>query len=284
MNNLIFTTDNDKYFDYTLHPYTPLSATKNKLKSINLLINSFEYMRCKNSLFGLVTDIQKKIGFDKTIFGIKKMNDEIFWEFYFYNYNKIDPLVTMSNIKKILHPYFIINSCPAEDINYFMFSIDIKKGVVDSGKAGNFHVYLSDYEKRAAGVCYLLKNNKLKLENYYMFYNPKLEKEEILKNIKSLLSINFNRVNLNKILKPEFLSCKKICIAKKKFCNGIYFSGLNIKQFLVFLKLFKYPESMVNFVEKNKSKLNHLMYDIGFDFLVRNQKVFIKKSSYYGIF
>ena len=50
----------------------------------------------------------------------------------------------------------------------------------------------------------------------------------------------------------------------------------------LFLKRFNYPQNQIDFIEFNKDKLNHLLYDISFNYRVENNKLKILKSGYYG--
>ena len=53
---------------------------------------------------------------------------------------------------------------------------------------------------------------------------------------------------------------------------------------LFFLKRMAYPERIVAFVEDNKARLDHLLYDVGIDYRMTEGKVEYLKSGYYGIF
>jgi len=45
-----------------------------------------------------------------------------------------------------------------------------------------------------------------------------------------------------------------------------------------------YPRELMAFVEQNRSKLDHLLYDAGFDYRMEGKELRILKSGYYGIF
>ena len=52
----------------------------------------------------------------------------------------------------------------------------------------------------------------------------------------------------------------------------------------LFLRQFGYPEETVSFVENNRSMLDHLEYDVGFDYRMEGSDLMVLKSGYYGIF
>ena len=83
---------------------------------------------------------------------------------------------------------------------------------------------------------------------------------------------------------PELRSCSTICIANKQYNDTIYFSGCNVDQFLFFLVRIGYPSAIIDFVRTNRSNLDHLLYDVGYDYRTTGDEVEIIKSGYYGVF
>jgi hypothetical protein len=45
-----------------------------------------------------------------------------------------------------------------------------------------------------------------------------------------------------------------------------------------------YPGELISFIEKNRSKLDHLQYDVGYDYKMDGKDLMILKSGYYGVF
>jgi hypothetical protein len=45
-----------------------------------------------------------------------------------------------------------------------------------------------------------------------------------------------------------------------------------------------YRASLTTFLEENRSKLDHLEFDVGFDYRMEEDRLIILKSGYYGIF
>lgn len=282
--DLEYASENDEFFDYCHDKYQSLTEYTGKLRSVNMLFHSFELMNCDDNFYDLVKLIQENLGSNKTVWGIKKMDDDIFWEFYFYNYEKKDPKIRISNILDITKPFFFLDAKLNENIPYFMFSIDIKPEFFENKKLNGIHIYTKGQNKRTGGLSFFLDENSIRLENHYAFYDPRTEMEEIISRIKLSMFIDFDKININEILLPELADCKRICIANKQENDCIYYSGIDINQFLFFLKRFEYPKEIISFIEINKSKLDHLQYDIGFDYKMVNDKLKTVKSGYYGTF
>lgn len=280
---LQYTTEDEASFDYTYSKYIPLCDHENKLKSLNMLFNSFDAVGCGEDYYSLVKRIQEAIGVNRTVWGVKNLVGEIFWEFYFYNYEKKDPLVNITNIIKVLKPFFKIDLKTDEGMLYFMFSFDLPRDFRRGKELRGFHLYFQDPVNTCTGPSYFLDESGLKLENYYSFFDAKKEIRQIISEIKNS-TFYTQGVKLNDILLPELINCRRICIARKQTNDGIYYAGLNIEQFLFFLKNLDYPLNIINFIKKYKNKFDYLQFDVGFDYKTEQKKLKILKNGYYGTF
>ncbi len=79
-------------------------------------------------------------------------------------------------------------------------------------------------------------------------------------------------------------NCNVIVVANKQGNDAVYFSGIDVDQLIFFLKKMNYPGELTFFVEENRSNLDHLQYDVGFDYRMEGKELVILKSGYYGIF
>ena len=78
--------------------------------------------------------------------------------------------------------------------------------------------------------------------------------------------------------------CRTICVANKQTHDCVYFSGVNVDQLLWFLNRFSYPEPIRSFIADNRSNLDHLLFDVGFDYRMDGTSLAVLKSGYYGVF
>ena len=264
------------FYDYCHYEYFPDRNVRNAMKSIELLFDSFKFANCNKSFFDLVDCIRRKLGPEQTVWGVKKSDELISWEFYFYNWEKKNPQITISNLLKICRPFFTSRIVPDENISYFMFSIDISSDLLASRKLPGVHVY--------AGDSYFLDETGMTLENQYNFYSPKKDIRKLVCDIKQSTIVDFSRIKLTSILWPELIDCYSICRSRKKKKDAIYYSRLNLQQFLFFLKKLNYPKEIIAFIERNRAKLGHLKFDIGFDYVMHGSTIEIVKSGYYGTF
>jgi hypothetical protein len=281
--NLIYCKEGDKYFDYCLYPYFPKIDTNGKIKSINLLLNSIEGKTFKKDFLSLMTSLRETIGEDRTVFGVKKKGNDICWELYFYNYQKKDPCVNMHNIIGTIKPNLTTEVKPNENIPYFMFSADLEPKTFETKKIGGFHIYLGAFERRG-GTSYLLENNGITMENQYAFFDAKHEMKQLMTRVMNSAVVDFKKIRLAEVLLPELIDCETICVANKKDSDCIYYSRIDVNQLLFFLERFEYPDRTVSFIKENKHLLDHLLFDVGFDYKMEGDSLKTTKSGYYGTF
>jgi hypothetical protein len=86
------------------------------------------------------------------------------------------------------------------------------------------------------------------------------------------------------VLRPELRRCQTICLANKQSHDCIYFSGVDVDQLLWFLDWLRYPPAVTEFVRTNRSNLDHLLFDVGFDYRMVGDRLQVLKSGYYGVF
>ncbi len=108
--------------------------------------------------------------------------------------------------------------------------------------------------------------------------------DEVYGKVACSAHIDIARIAIDDVVRPEFRDCRTICIANKQKSDCIYFAGIKVDQFILFLKQLNYPEKTITFVEENRSVLDHLEYDVGFDYRMEGSDLVILKSGYYGIF
>jgi len=173
-----------------------------------------------------------------------------------------------------------------ENLPYFMFSLDIRDELV-SGAASldEIHLYIGNPGSSvSSGICYSLSPGGPRLENFYFFFDAQRHRDDIIAKIRCSAHIDAAAVDIDRILWPELRECKTICLANKQRSDCIYFSGIRIDQLIFFLERMNYPSGIRSFVEDRRPALDHLLYDVGFDYRMDGDGLSIRKSGYYGTF
>jgi hypothetical protein len=136
----------------------------------------------------------------------------------------------------------------------------------------------------SSGICYSLTKHDTRLENFYFFFDAKREMDAIAKKATCSAHVDYTVVDINRILWPEMRTCQVIVVANKQGNDAVYFSRIHVDQLIFFLRRMGYQRELISFVEENRSNLDHLLYDAGFDYRMEGKDLKILKSGYYGVF
>ena len=273
-----FVEANETLFDYCHYEYSPKVPAAGKLRSSSLLFHSFAALNQERQYYDVVQAIRARIGINNTVWGIKKINDQFSYEFYFYNttWEPEERLSSVAGILEAVAPYYRCNARPNEQLPYFMFSLDFPPGFSRLEIPG-VHLYTGSF-------AYYCDAGGMTLENHYSFYDPGPDRDKITRDVWKSAFVDYSSVDIREILIPELISCKSVCRSHKPRNDGIYYSGISPAQFLFFLKRFEYPEPIIAWISDNQARLDHLQYDIGFDYTMESGRIKILKSGYYGVF
>ena len=286
MPNLEFTQPGDPFLDYCLWDYTSPADCKNKLRSVNLLNHSFAIAGCASEILQLCSALRESLGDWRTVWSVKNIQGRLSWELYFYDYKRLSREVSITRTLEVFQRFTNCNLDINEDCLYFMFSIDVDNDLV-TGKRNleGINVYLGDISEHvSAGICYLLSSGGLRMDNLYHFFDARSEMEQITDKVVSSLHLTLSNFDIKTILIPAFSDCQTIVVANKKYNDGIYFSRIDINQFITFLDMMQYPFELQRFIRDNRTRLDHLLFDVGIDYRMEEGRIRYLKSSYYGIF
>jgi hypothetical protein len=272
-------------FDYCHFPYHPAGPTTGKWRSSRLLERSFAHMGCDERFYEFVDTLRSGLGDDATVWGVKNVEGRLRWEYYFYNYGRQDSRMVPSRVSQLARPYFTIPGVETCDrLRYFMFSVDVIPRCFETGRGDGVHVYVHDVEDRQTALSYLVDQVGVQLENHYAFYRPSQEWTPLTIKVADSAMVDFSTIPLDQVLIPELVDCHTICVANKRDCDAVYFSRIDIDQFLFFLRRFEYPADIVDHIERNRNQLDHLRFDVGFDYRASGDRLMVRKSGYYGTF
>jgi hypothetical protein len=283
---LEYAVADERQFDFCLWEYPPVVPCAGKLRSVNLLSRSFELQGLEGPGGDLVQAIRRGIGDLRTVWGIKHEEGRISWELYFYDYDRLQRERSVTRLLEIIAPYMPCEIKISEGRPYFMFSIEIDgKRLAQSTPLDEIQMYVGNIGSQvSSGICYVVSRTMTRLKNFYFFFNAAMEMENIRGKITSSAFLDPSTLDISTILLPELIDCQTIVVANKSDRDGVYFCRINVDQLLFFLKRMRYPVEQVSFIEENRSALDHMLYDVGFDYRTEGQRLIILKSAYYGVF
>lgn len=286
MNRLEHTAAGDMFCDFMLWEYTPIAPLESKLRTASMLFHSFDVAGIDERIFELVKAIRGGFGVLNTVWGVKKLGNDIAWEFYFYDYRRRERKRSITKLLDIVRPFADCDVPVNENLPYFMFSIDIDERLVSRSRdLDEIHMYIGNTGSTvSSGICYSLKKAGARLENFYFFFDPKVQMKEIVGKASCSAYFDDTRTGIDQILWPELRDCNVIILANKQNNDSVYFSRINVDQLVFFLKRLGYPSELCRFVEEHRPDLDHQLYDVGFDYRIEDNNVVILKSGYYGLF
>jgi hypothetical protein len=277
---LTLTGESDRYFDYCLQPYQPRRPTPGKLRSENLLWRSVDLAQASPELEPCLRSLGAAAGRDLTVFGIKHHEGRLWWELYFYDADRGAGALRSSQAPAAARPRLEFKVEPRDALPYFMFSFDL---FPDLRPVEVLNYYLPAYQVQGGRSYKLFRDGRMELDNHYRFYHPKLEVEPMLHDLRTSALVDWSRVPLSQALLPELFACNRICVAKKRSADALYSSGIDVDQLLFFLRRFGWPAALTSWVEQERARLDHLRFDVGFDFVADGQAgLSATKSSIYG--
>jgi len=283
---LEYATGGEKQFDFCLWEYRPPAPAAGKLRSINLLARSFEASGLGKRAFDVVGAIRQGLGHSRSVWGIKQEEGRISWEFYFYDYARLERERSIPRVLELIRPWIACEVPTSERQPYFMFSVDLDRAhLMDGRPLEDIQMYIGNIGGTvSSGICYEVTRRQARLKNLYYFFDARTEMENIVGKVTSSVHLDLPGMDLDSVLWPELRDCQIIVVSNKQERDGVYFSRINVDRLLHFLKRLGYPREHISFVEENRRNLDHMLYDVGFDYCVKNGSLEIVKSAYYGVF
>lgn len=285
-DRLEYTTAGEPLVDFCLWEYPPAAPPESQFRSVNLLYNSFDVAGVGDECFRLVQLLRDGIGTSKTVFGVKWIDHQLRWEFYFYDYRRRERTRSISRVAHVMRP-LVRSTVPVDErLPYFMFSIDVSQALLSGGRSlDEIHLYVGNVGSTvSSGICYSVTERATVLENFYFFFDAATQMAQIQGKAACSAYVDASRIGIDQILWPELTKCKVIVVANKKGNDAVYFVGLDVDQLLFFLKRLRYPAAVIAFVEAHRPRLRHLRYDVGLDYRMEEGALVFLKSGYYGVF
>jgi hypothetical protein len=281
-----YATDDDPSLCYCLWPYTRPAAAADKLRAVNLLYQTFDLAGMPERAYDIVEALREGIGPFRTVFGIKWVDGRLGWEFYFYDYLRRKRSVSATRVLEALRPLAHSSVALNEALPYFMFSLDIDEALARGERGLDvIHMYLGNPGSAvSSGIAYGVRADSTTLENFYFFFDARSDLAEAVRKIETSPHADFSRIHLDQVLVPELRDCRTLCVANKRTHDCIYFSGVTVDQLLHFLRRWQYPTATLDFVQAQRHLLDHLTFDVGFDYTMRDGRLVSLKSGFYGVF
>ncbi len=275
----------DLYYNYCWWPYRPIADPTSKLRGAALLLKTLDLSSAPEHAYEAVAALQRELGMFRTIWGAKWVEGQFRWEFYFYDYQRRRRDVSITRVLELLRPLYGAKVCVNENLHYFMFSLDMPFTEGMNRSIDHVHMYLGNPGSSvSSGVSYQLDGEMATLENFYFFFDAHGQRDQAIAKMCCSPFYDGTVLEIEALLIPELGACRTLCVANKRQCDTIYFSGIDVEQLIGFLRRFDYPSEIQHFVRKNRGQFDHLLFDVGFDYVARGREIEVLKSGFYGVF
>jgi hypothetical protein len=280
---LELTEPGDIYSDYVRAPYQPLASTDGKLRAVNLLYRSFALAGEEARGARLVTALRDALGGGATVWSIKHQEGALGWELYFYNPGRVFPAIELRTVREALQGLIRIDVEIPSHVDWHMFSIELGPAELAGAPVDTVHLYVNGAQRKGSSRSYARRRDEVLLENLYTFHDPLVDADEIVGRLRS--SVHLDRDPISAALWPELFRCRRICVSNKPRSDGMYFAGVDVGQLSHLLRACGWPRALESFVNEESARLDHLMFDVGFDFSRgADGRTVIRKSACYATF
>jgi len=224
------------------------------------------------------------LGRGRTVWGLKQIDGRLTWEFYFYDYERLDRTVSLERVLAILGPFAPSSLTLPSDRAYFMVSIDLDPAALAAREPiEEVNIYVGNAGSEvSSGLSYRLGRTGLEFANLYHFFDSAGHDEQIRQKLITSARIPANPDLVEQLLDPRFLGAITV-VANKRSSDGLYHSRVRARQLPTFLEAYRYPAALTGFVSANIERFSHLYFDLGLDYAMIQGELRVLKTAIYGL-
>ncbi|MDR3374080.1 MAG: hypothetical protein P4L98_10165 [Ancalomicrobiaceae bacterium] len=277
--------ERDRHADFCLWDYQPPRPAAGKLASSNLLWRAIEASAEGDRLVEACETLRGALGPGMTVYGVKSFGGRLAFEFYFYDYARLERSVSISRVLDSLAPLTTHDLKRMEGRPYFMFSIDLDEDIAARRKPLEVvNMYIGNPGSAvSSGICYEVGAHGPTLSNFYFFFDAKTEMNEVYAKAACSAHHDLRQAPLAAVFRKPWLDCQVTVVANKRANDGVYFSRVGIDALIDFLKTQAFPAALTDFARDNRAELDHLLWDLGVDYVVEAGEARLVKSAFYGL-
>lgn len=274
----------DAYRDFCLWDYAPAAPPEGKLRAAGLLWEALAHMQAPPFFAEALRALRAALGQGAVVWGLKHAAGTISLELYFYDYARMERRVSIERILRILSPWIACEVPAPPGCPYFMVSLDLDAQVAASRRIPALNVYLGNPGSSvSSGMSCEVTADGIELRNIYNFFDANNEGSAIRRKIVESARLDLRHYRHDMLLWPEMAGCRTVVVANKRTADGLYYTRLRVGQLLWFLRRCGFPAPLVAAIEARRDRLDHLLFDGGFDFRMVGSRMEITKSAYYAL-
>ncbi len=273
--------------DFCLWPYAPpQQPLAEALDGADLLLAVAALAGCAEDWRRLIADVRAELGPYATVWGVKHEAGRLGVELYFYDYGRQDRQVSLARVMVALGGWADCAARLDDALPYFMVSLELPlaAGALPA-RLEAVDVYIGNPGSTvSSGICYQVDASGAELKNFYFFFNRATEWEAALGKLGCGMRASLDPAAEQRLL-PEWLRrCRTVVVANKRHADALYVSGIGAEDLARFLEWRDWPAGFAALVRAGAEHYRHLLFDVGYDFTLREGVVHPQKSSFYGVF
>ncbi|MBT9384347.1 hypothetical protein KM176_10800 [Pseudooceanicola sp. CBS1P-1] len=275
----------DPALDFCLWPYDPPRLPgRDSWQGAALLYHSFATAGLSHRMLEICDALIAANGPFNTVWGLKHAGGRLSWEFYFYDYTRLERRFDTRALARALEGLVTITApLSGDDRPYFMFSIEIGADQLAGAPVDQLDLYLGNPGSTvSSGICYGLSPRGWEMRNFYFFFNALTEAPQIRQKLAETAHAGQPLPDLSPWL-WRGITPQTLVVANKRAADGVYFSRIPADQTLTCLERLGYPEAITGFFRSNRARFDHLLFDIGYDWQAGPQGITWTKGSVYGL-
>lgn len=270
--------------DFCLWPYDPLSAQPGRLKSEALLWAAARLDPLGDHLMAAIAALKAELGPGRTVWGIKRRDDALSFELYFYDYARQQRRVSPERVFRALTPFAVTTMFLPASRPYFMFSFDVTpRGLATRAAIDEISYYVGNPSGDvSSGLCYKRDASGVRFANLYHFFHTATHREAIAGKLSSSIHLDDASAQMQELLAPDRLGVVTV-VANKQFGDGLYYSRVRARQMVDFLERYNFPIPLCEFARACETQLAHLYFDLGIDYAIVDGRPEVTKCAVYGV-
>ena len=271
----------DPALDFCLWPYDrPAIARADALRSSALLEASFAVAGTGARMAPLVEAIRTGFGRFATVWGVKWDGAWMSWEFYFYDYAREGRRRGVADFLRATRAHLPCTLGAPDHVPYFMFSVEVDG---QGGPLDQIDLYIGNPGSSvSSGICYGWAGQGMELRNFYFFFDTASEAGPIRAKLTESAHLPEEPSDLAPWLWPQ-VRPQTTVIANKRWRDGVYFSRIGVDDLAFCLARLGYPAKLREFLAQHRDALAHHLYDVGWDWEMRDGAPHPVKGSFYGL-
>lgn len=285
--DLEWSEPDDAYLDFRVLHYKPAAPTEGRIRSVNLLRASFDAFGALQRGNEIIDVMRRTFGLFETGWGFKFGAAGPTWELYWYHEQNEPRTKTIAQLRYALESFGGLHLDVDLNLPFASFSLDLDE-IVDGCSDGvsGINLYFGNgVDSRCPGLSCRATADALLLRNTY--FVAATDDGEAMRELSTRILYsprNGSKSATHHLLAKRPPSCRYVYFANKPACDAVYYSETDLEFYQHFISWAGLPAEFCSYITEHAAELDHLRWDMGFNYVVVDDDVQVSKVGVYGYF